>query len=127
MCGIIAYVGANCTENILNGLKQLQNRGYDSLGISKVVDKKFKTYKYASTTTQNAIDTGYPKFMGANEEHIRLFVKQNNSEGFAAIGFNLAHKKDLVANRKPFQIAYCIDENEWNGELCLQLRLKDIQ
>lgn len=56
MCGIIAYVGANCTENILNGLKQLQNRGYDSLGISKVVDKKFKTYKYASTTTQNAID-----------------------------------------------------------------------
>jgi len=77
--------------------------------------------------TQNVIDTGYPKFMGANEEHIRLFVKQNNSEGFAAIGFNLAHKKDLVANRNSFQMAYCIDENEWNGQLSLQLRLKDIQ
>jgi single-stranded-DNA-specific exonuclease len=77
--------------------------------------------------TKNAIDTGYPKFMGANNEHIRLFVKQNNSEGFAAIGFNLANKKDIVANQKPFQMAYCIDENEWNGQLSLQLRLKDIQ
>ncbi len=77
--------------------------------------------------TKNVLDTGYPKFMGANEEHMRLFVKQNNSEGFAAIGFNLAHKKELVANRKPFQMAYCLDENEWNGQLSLQLRLKDIQ
>lgn len=77
--------------------------------------------------TKNAIDTGYPKFMGVNQEHIRLFVKQNNSEGFAAIGFNLAHKKYLIANRNPFQMAYCIDENEWNGQLSLQLRLKDIQ
>ncbi|WP_310595195.1 single-stranded-DNA-specific exonuclease RecJ [Flavobacterium sp.] len=77
--------------------------------------------------TKNVIDTGYPKFMGANNEHIRLFVKQNNSEGIAAIGFNLANKKNLVANQKPFQMAYCIDENEWNGQLSLQLRLKDIQ
>jgi single-stranded-DNA-specific exonuclease len=77
--------------------------------------------------TKNAIDTGYPKFMGANNEHIRLFVKQNNSEGIATIGFNLANKKDLVANQKPFQMVYCIDENEWNGQLSLQLRLKDIQ
>lgn len=77
--------------------------------------------------TKNAIETGYPKFMGANNEHIRLFVKQNNSEGIAAIGFNLANKKDLVANQKPFQMVYCIDENEWNGQLSLQLRLKDIQ
>lgn len=77
--------------------------------------------------TKNTIDTGYPKYMGANQEHIRLFVKQNNSEGFAAIGFNLANKKDLVANRNLFQMAYCIDENEWNGQLSLQLRLKDIQ
>jgi single-stranded-DNA-specific exonuclease len=73
------------------------------------------------------MDTGYPKYMGANEEHLRLFVKQQYSEGFAAIGFNLAHKKNVIANRNPFQMAYCIDENEWNGQISLQLRLKDIQ
>jgi single-stranded-DNA-specific exonuclease len=77
--------------------------------------------------TQNVMDTGYPKYMGANEEHIRLFVKQQHSDGFAAIGFNLAHKKYVIANRNPFQMAYCIDENEWNGQISLQLRLKDIQ
>ena len=77
--------------------------------------------------TQNVMDTGYPKYMGANEEHIRLFVKQPHSEGFAAIGFNLANKKNLVANRAQFKMAYCIDENEWNGQISLQLRLKDIQ
>ena len=77
--------------------------------------------------TQNVMDTGYPKYMGANEEHLRLFVKQQHSEGFAAIGFNLAHKKNVIANRNPFQMAYCLDENEWNGQISLQLRLKDIQ
>ena len=77
--------------------------------------------------TQNVMDTGYPKYMGANEEHLRLFVKQHHSEGFAAIGFNLAHKKNVIANRNLFQMAYCIDENEWNGQISLQLRLKDIQ
>ncbi len=77
--------------------------------------------------TQNVMDTGYPKYMGANEEHLRLFVKQQHSEGFAAIGFNLAHKKNVIANRNLFQMAYCIDENEWNGQISLQLRLKDIQ
>jgi single-stranded-DNA-specific exonuclease len=77
--------------------------------------------------TQNVMDTGYPKYMGANEEHIRLFVKQQHSDGFAAIGFNLAHKKNVIDNRNPFQMAYCIDENEWNGQISLQLRLKDIQ
>ena len=77
--------------------------------------------------TQNVMDTGYPKYMGANEEHLQLFVKQHHSEGFAAIGFNLAHKKNVIANRNLFQMAYCIDENEWNGQISLQLRLKDIQ
>ncbi|HCF03694.1 single-stranded-DNA-specific exonuclease RecJ [Flavobacterium sp.] len=77
--------------------------------------------------TKNVMDTGYPKYMGAHEEHIRLFVKQQHSEGFAAIGFNLAHKKNVIANRNPFKMAYCIDENEWNGQISLQLRLKDIQ
>ena len=33
MCGIIAYLGENCHTNLLNGLAQLQNRGYDSAGI----------------------------------------------------------------------------------------------
>ena len=34
---------------------------------------------------------------------------------------------DLTVNQKPFQAVYCIDENEWNGKISIQLRLKDIK
>ena len=38
MCGIIGVVTTenNCFEILLNGLKQLQNRGYDSAGICSI-------------------------------------------------------------------------------------------
>jgi single-stranded-DNA-specific exonuclease len=65
--------------------------------------------------------------MGQEEEHLRLFVKQNNSEGIAAIGFGLGDKFDLTTNQKTFDAVYCIDENEWNGKVSLQLRLRDIK
>ncbi|KDN55114.1 single-stranded-DNA-specific exonuclease RecJ [Flavobacterium seoulense] len=77
--------------------------------------------------TKNVIDTGYAKKLGAAEEHLKLFVKQNNSEGIGAIGFGLGNKIDLTTNQKAFQAAYCIDENEWNGKVSTQLRLKSIQ
>jgi single-stranded-DNA-specific exonuclease len=77
--------------------------------------------------TKDAKDTGYAKTLGADEEHLRLFVKQNTSEGIAAIGFGLGKKIDLVKNQKPFQLAYSLAENEWNGTVSTQLMLKDIR
>ena len=72
-------------------------------------------------------DTGYSKKMGKEDEHLKLFVKQNNSEGIPAIGFGLGNKMELTTNKKPFEAVYCIDENEWNGKVSTQLRLKDIK
>jgi single-stranded-DNA-specific exonuclease len=72
-------------------------------------------------------DSGYAKKMGADETHLKLFVRQNDSEAIAAIGFGLGDKIEIVTNQKPFQAAYCIEENEWNGITTLQLRLKDIK
>ena len=43
MCGIIACLSKNCIESLLNGLKQLQNRGYDSAGITTIYENKFIT------------------------------------------------------------------------------------
>jgi len=76
--------------------------------------------------TADVIDTGYAKTLGAEEEHLRLFAKQSNSEGIAAIGFGLGKKLNIVQNQNPFQLAYCIAENEWNGTVSTQLMLKDI-
>ena len=80
--------------------------------------------------SKNVKDTGYAKKLGADEEHLKLFVKQSQSfgtEGIGAIGFGLGDKLDLTTNQKPFQAVYCIDENEWNGKVSIQLRLKDIE
>nr|WP_294773734.1 single-stranded-DNA-specific exonuclease RecJ [uncultured Flavobacterium sp.] len=72
-------------------------------------------------------DTGYAKGIGADEDHLKLFVKQNNSPGFGAIGFGLGKKLDLVKNQQLFDAVYCIDENEFNGNVSVQLRLKDLR
>ncbi|WP_291285626.1 single-stranded-DNA-specific exonuclease RecJ [Flavobacterium sp.] len=77
--------------------------------------------------TKSIKDTGYAKTLGAEEEHLRLFVKQNNSDGIAAIGFGLGKKLDIAKNQNPFQLAYSLAENEWNGTVSNQLMLKDIR
>ena len=77
--------------------------------------------------TKNVYDTGYAQKLGADEEHLKLFVRQNNSEGMAAIGFGLGNKMEMTTDKKSFEAVYCIDENEWNGKTSVQLRLKDIK
>ncbi|MFZ0430367.1 MAG: glutamine--fructose-6-phosphate transaminase (isomerizing) [Acidobacteriota bacterium] len=46
MCGIVGYVGDRpATEILLNGLKRLEYRGYDSAGIAVVRDHELSTLK----------------------------------------------------------------------------------
>ncbi len=93
--------------------------------------KQFEPYGPQNMTpvfmSSDVTDTGYAKTLGADDEHLRLFVKQNNLEGLAAIGFGLGKKIDLAKNHNPFQIAYTICENEWNDKVSTQLMLKDIR
>lgn len=60
MCGIIGYLGkCACFNHLLNGLKQLQNRGYDSAGICTIetIDavNKLVVTKCASTENETAL------------------------------------------------------------------------
>ncbi len=46
MCGIVAYFGKKSAQPILiEGLKRLEYRGYDSAGIALLKDHRFETYK----------------------------------------------------------------------------------
>jgi len=46
MCGIVAYLGKKCAQPILiEGLKRLEYRGYDSAGIALLSDGKIKVKK----------------------------------------------------------------------------------
>ena len=77
--------------------------------------------------TENLKDTGYGKCVGADKTHLRLTVKQVNSEAIVGIGFGLGDKKDTACSDTSFKAVYCIDENLWQGKVSLQLRIKDIQ
>ena len=57
MCGIVAFLGeGNAYLNIYNGLVQLQNRGYDSAGITIIKDNSFITNKHASQQDKSALE-----------------------------------------------------------------------
>jgi glucosamine--fructose-6-phosphate aminotransferase (isomerizing) len=46
MCGIVGYIGANNTKEILlEGLKELEYRGYDSAGIAVLSEGSFSSFK----------------------------------------------------------------------------------
>ncbi|WP_445735332.1 single-stranded-DNA-specific exonuclease RecJ [Mariniflexile sp.] len=76
--------------------------------------------------TDNLLDTGYGKCVGEDKTHLRMTVKQPQSNSVVAIGFGMGDKFDIISNRKPFKAVYSIDENEWQGHVSLQLKLRDI-
>ena len=69
-------------------------------------------------------DTGYSKV--AKELHIRFSLKQGNTV-FSGIGFNMAGKFSLLQTKKPLDIVFTLDENEWNGNTTLQLKMIDVR
>jgi single-stranded-DNA-specific exonuclease len=77
--------------------------------------------------TDNLIDTGYGKCVGEDRNHLRITATQNGRDKLIGIGFGLGDKLDLITNRKPFKAVYSIDENYWNGNTSLQLKLRDIK
>ena len=46
MCGIVGYIGRDEKKEILlNGLKELEYRGYDSAGIAVLSENELQTYR----------------------------------------------------------------------------------
>ena len=78
--------------------------------------------------TENLIDTGYGKCVGADKTHLRLTATQPKaSKSLVCIGFSLGEKFDLISDKKPFRAVYSVDENEWQGHVSLQLKLRDLK
>jgi single-stranded-DNA-specific exonuclease len=71
---------------------------------------------------KKAMDTGYSKIV--KEQHVRFSLRQDNTT-LTGIGFGMADKFPLLLMKKPIDIVFKIDENEWNGEKNLQLRIID--
>ena len=77
--------------------------------------------------TEHLKDTGYGKCVGEDDKHLRLTVTQTGAEKIGSIGFGLGNQMELITNQKLFKAAYSIDENHWQGNISLQLKLRDIK
>ena len=74
--------------------------------------------------TRNVKDNGWSKI--AKEDHIRFSLVQDNTT-ITGIGFRMADRFHLMTNKQPIDIVYTIDENEWNGNKNIQLKMIDIR
>ncbi len=62
------------------------------------------------------------------DRHIRFLAGQeNNSNFFNSIGFDMMECYDQIKGKQPFSMAYTIEENSFNGNTSIQLRIKDIK
>jgi glucosamine--fructose-6-phosphate aminotransferase (isomerizing) len=74
MCGIVGYVGNHrAAEILLNGLKRLEYRGYDSAGIAAIHDGRLDVTK-ASGKVQNLADSVYSEWSEERQMHSRLGI-----------------------------------------------------
>ena len=62
------------------------------------------------------------------DKHLRfLAAQEGNDTVFNAVGFDMMEHYDRIARGDHFRVTYTIEENTFNGNTSLQLRIKDIK
>ena len=74
--------------------------------------------------TKKCTDFGYSKIL--KEAHIKFVLRQKKTV-MNGIAFNMHEKFSLLTNQKEVDIVFSIDENEWQGNKNLQLKIIDIR
>lgn len=73
---------------------------------------------------KNVYETGNSRIV--KEAHIKFQLKQGNVL-MDGIGFGLAEKFNLLQPNVPLDVAFTLDENEWQGNKRIQLRVIDLK
>ena len=74
--------------------------------------------------TKNVVDTGFSRLLKGN--HLRLAVRQNGGPQLYGIAFGMGEHFTKVTSKKPFHVAYKIEEEHWRGEKYLRMMVKDL-
>jgi glutamine---fructose-6-phosphate transaminase (isomerizing) len=102
MCGIVGYIGPrNCVPIILEGLKRLEYRGYDSAGIALVKEGRIDVEKCAGKVVDlvNRIGNGNGKFTGSlGMGHTRWATHGEPNDVNAHPHFDLQQKISIIHN-----------------------------
>lgn len=105
--------------------------------LSKITPKFYKILKQFAPfgpgnmapifRTNCIFDSGYARIVGKN--HLKLSVADPGtcSPPMPGIAFQQGHHLNSILRKKPMDICYHIEENEWNGVVSLQINIKDIK
>lgn len=76
--------------------------------------------------SKNVFDvSGYAKAIGKEQEHLRMYLKQDNSKVFDAIAFGEGHRLNEIGNEQRMQIVYSLNENSWQEQTNWQIQIKN--
>ena len=77
--------------------------------------------------THQCKDAGGSRVVGKDKMHLRMDVMDESGTRFSGIGFGLGHHLKEIKKQIPFSILYTLEENEFNGTVSLQLKIKDLK
>lgn len=100
---------ADITDKFYNIIKQMEPFGPDNMKPVFIA--------------RNVKDAGYTKVV--KDLHLRVVVKQGDKI-LSGIGFNLGEKIKHLQNNQSVDLVFTIDENEWQGNTSLQLKVIDL-
>lgn len=75
---------------------------------------------------KNCIDNGQTKLVGADNNHLKLEVKDETGTTFSGIGFEMGKYISKIKMKIPFSIIAQVRSNEFMGRSKFQLNIKDI-
>jgi single-stranded-DNA-specific exonuclease len=78
-------------------------------------------------TCHNLVALEGSRIVGDNHLKLVLAPASQPEISFKAIGFKLGHFLEDLLTGRPFSIAYNLRENEWMGNITLELEVKDIK
>ncbi len=74
----------------------------------------------------NLTDTGYSKIVG--EDHIKFALRcPITNKIFSGIGFRQGEKLEILKSKKPIDIVFNLEVNEYMGNIDLQFNIKDFK
>ncbi len=80
----------------------------------------------APTFASFGVEVLEARTVGSGDKHLKLFLRQGDKD-FPAIAFGLGHLGPKLSPDKTIDIAYNLDENVWQGQKSLQLKIRDIK
>ncbi len=77
--------------------------------------------------SRNCATRGNSRVVGVKHLKFNVYQPELGNVEMAAIAFQQGHHLQDMLSSKRFDLAYQIEENEWNGRVSLQLNIKDIK